>query len=159
MINRLGIGSNDIDEVIFGNIGAPAKYANVSRVIALQSGLDISTSAYTVHRNCASGLEALSQGHIKIAAGEADSIVVGGIESMTQMPLIFSKEMTNLFLSLMRAKSVSDKLKVISSFSPPYLSPVVALEQGLTDPFCGLNMGQTAEVISRDFDINRQEQG
>ena len=158
MLDKLGVPSNEVDEVIFGNIGAPAKYANVSRVIALQSGLDITTSAYTVHRNCASGLEALSQGFLKIASGEAETIIAGGIESMTQMPLIFSKEMTNLFLKLMRSKTVSDKLKVLSSFRPPHLSPVVALEQGLTDPFCGLNMGQTAEVISRDFDITRQEQ-
>ena len=57
--------------------------------------------------------------------------------------------MTDLFAKLMRARSVGEKLKIISSFRPPYLSPIIAIEQGLTDPFCGLNMGQTAEVLSR----------
>ena len=152
------IPKDQIDEVIFGNTGAPAKYTNIGRIIALESGLHKKTSAHTVHRNCASGMEADEPGTTKVAAGEADLVVVGGIESMSQMPLIYSKEMTDLFAKLMRAKSVADKLKVMSSFRPPYLSPIIAIEQGLTDPFCGLNMGQTAEVLAREFDITRSQQ-
>ncbi len=152
------IPNDQVDEVIFGNTGAPAKYTNIGRIIALESGLNKTTSAHTVHRNCASGMEAMSQGHLKIASGEADLVVVGGIESMSQMPLIYSKEMTDLFVKLMRARSVGDKLKVMSSFRPPYLSPIIAIEQGLTDPFCGMNMGQTAEVLAREFDITRTQQ-
>ena len=49
-------------------------------------------------------------------------------------------------------------MKAISSFRPPHLSPIVAIEQGLTDPFCGLNMGQTAEMLAREFDISRETQ-
>ena len=98
------IPNDQVDEVIFGNTGAPAKYTNIGRIIALESGLNKTTSAHTVHRNCASGMEAMSQGHLKIASGEADLVVVGGIESMSQMPLIYSKEMTDLFVKLMRAK-------------------------------------------------------
>ena len=152
------IPKDQVDEVIFGNTGAPAKFTNIGRIIALESGLHKKTSAHTVHRNCASGMEAMGQGLLKVAAGEADLVVVGGIESMSQMPLIYSKEMTDLFAKLMRAKSVGDKLKVMSSFRPPYLSPIIAIEQGLTDPFCGLNMGQTAEVLAREFDITRSQQ-
>ncbi len=158
LIGDNSIPTDKVDEVIFGNTGAPAKYTNIGRIIALESGLHKKTSAHTVHRNCASGMEAIYQGQLKIAAGEADVVVVGGIESMSQMPLIYSKEMTNLFAKLMRARSVGDKLKIISSFRPPYLSPVIAIEQGLTDPFCGLNMGQTAEILSREFDITRDMQ-
>lgn len=155
LISDNNIGSDQVDEVIFGNTGAPAKYTNIGRIIALESGLHKKTSAHTVHRNCASGMEAIYQGQLKIAAGEAGLVVVGGVESMSQMPLIYSKEMTDLFAKLMRAKSVGEKLKIISSFRPPYLSPIIAIEQGLTDPFCGLNMGQTAEILSREFDITR----
>jgi acetyl-CoA C-acetyltransferase/acetyl-CoA acyltransferase len=74
------------------------------------------------------------------------------------MPLIYGKEMTDLFANLMKAKSVSEKLKVMSSFRPPYLTPIVAIEQGLTDPFCGMNMGNTAEVLAREFGITREQQ-
>lgn len=146
---------DSIDEVIFGNTGAPPKYPNISRVIALEANLDQKTSAYTVHRNCASGMEALAQAHLKVATEQADLIFAGGVESMSQMPLIFSKELTEMFIRMMKAKSLSEKVKILSRLRLPFLSPVVAIEQGLTDPFCGLNMGQTAELLAREFNITR----
>jgi len=158
MVSDLNIPSDEIDEVIMGNVGNPPKYPNIGRVIALEAGLHKKTSGYSVHRNCASGLEALSQGFLKVAGGRAEVIAVGGVENMSQMPLIYGEEMTELFINVMKAKSVGDKLKALSQFRPPYLSPIVAIEQGLTDPFCGLNMGQTAEVLAREFNISREEQ-
>jgi acetyl-CoA C-acetyltransferase/acetyl-CoA acyltransferase len=158
MMDKTSIPYDCIDEVIFGNTGTPAKYPNISRVIALEAGLDKKTSAYSVHRNCASGMEAVSQAFLKIASGRSDLIVAGGVENMSQMPLIYSKEMTELFVNVMKSKTVADRLKAVGSFRPPFLSPIIAIEQGLTDPFCGLNMGQTAEVLAREFDITRAMQ-
>lgn len=152
------IPTDEVDEVIFGNTGTPAKYPNIGRVIALEAGLHKKTSGYSVHRNCASGMEALSQGFLKIASGRSDVIIAGGVESMSQMPLIYSKEMTDLFVNVMKAKTLSAKLKALSSFRPPYLSPIIAIEQGLTDPFCGLNMGKTAELLARELGITREMQ-
>ena len=149
---------DEVDEVIMGNVGNPPKYPNIGRVIALEAGLHKKTSGYTVHRNCASGMEALSQAFIKVASGRSEVILAGGVESMSQMPLIYGKEMTDLFASVMKAKTLQDKLKAISSFRPPYLTPIVAIVQGLTDPFCGLNMGQTAELLAREFGITREMQ-
>ncbi len=158
LLDNTSIPNDEVDEVIFGNTGTPAKYPNVGRVIALEAGLHKKTSGYSVHRNCASGMEAVSQAYLKIASGRSDVIVAGGVESMTNMPLIYSKEMTELFMKLMKAKAPMDKLKALGEFRPPYLSPIVAIEQGLTDPFCGLNMGQTAELLAREFGISRLEQ-
>lgn len=158
LMDQTSIPDDQVDEVIFGNVGTPAKYPNIGRVIALEAGLDRKTSGYSVHRNCASGMEAVSQAYLKIAAGRSDVVIAGGVENMSQMPLIYSKEMTELFVQMMKAKSFPDKVKAISSFRPPFLTPTVAIEQGLTDPFCGLNMGQTAEVLARELDISRQEQ-
>lgn len=158
MLDQLGVPDDAVDEVIFGNTGSPAKYPNVGRVIALEAGLHKKTSGYTVHRNCASGMEAVSQAYLKIASGRCDVVVSGGVESMSQMPLIYSKEMTELFANVMKSKTVGDKLKAISAFRPPFLSPIIAIEQGLTDPFCGLNMGQTAEKLAREFGITREMQ-
>ncbi len=158
MMDNTSIPYNEVDEVIFGNTGTPAKYPNISRVIALEAGLDKKTSAYSVHRNCASGMEAVSQAFMKIASGRCDVIIAGGVESMSQMPLIYNKEMTELFVNVMKSRTVSDKLKAVSSFRPPFLSPIIAIEQGLTDPFCGLNMGQTAEVLAREFGLTREQQ-
>lgn len=155
LLSSTTIPKDCVDEVIIGNTGNPAKYPNIGRVIALEAGLDKKTSGYSVHRNCASGLEALSQAYVKIASGRSDVIFAGGVENMSQMPLLYNEEMTEFFMSLMKAKSPADKLKALSSFRLPHLSPVIAIEQGLTDPFCGLNMGETAELLAREFDITR----
>lgn len=158
MMSKHDLPADQIDEVIVGNTGNPAKYPNVGRVIALEAGLDKKTSGYTVHRNCASGLEAVSQGFVKIASGRSDLIFAGGVENMSQMPLLYRKEMTDFFFEMMKAKSTKDKIKVATTFRLPHLSPIISIEQGLTDPFCGLNMGQTAEKLARELDISRLEQ-
>jgi len=158
LLDKTTIGPDQVNEVVVGNTGCPAKYPNVARVIALEAGLDKKTSAHSVHRNCASGMEALSSAYLRIALGRDDIVVAGGIESMSQMPLMFGKEMTDLFANLMKAKNPKQKFKVLSSFRLPYLSPVIAIEQGLTDPFCGLNMGQTAELLAQEFNITREQQ-
>lgn len=158
LMDKHGIPADQVDEVVFGNTGTPAKYPNIGRVIALEAGLHKKTNAYSVHRNCASGMEALSQAYVKIASGRCDVMIAGGVESMSQMPLIYNKDMTDLFINLMKAKTTKDKLKAMAQFRPHYLSPVVAIEVGLTDPFCGLNMGQTAEILARELKITRQDQ-
>ena len=158
IMDKVEIPDDGIDEVIIGNIGTPAKYPNISRVIALDAGLHEKTSAYTVNRNCASGMEAVSQGFLKIKTGRASVVLAGGVESMSQMPLIFNRDMTELFSKLMSAKTLPDRIKALVAFRPYYLSPVIAIEQGLTDPFSGLNMGQTAELLARELNITREEQ-
>ncbi|MAX67822.1 MAG: thiolase family protein [Bacteriovoracaceae bacterium] len=158
IMDQTSIPNDQVDEVIIGNTGNPAKYPNVGRVIALEAGLDKKTSGYTVHRNCASGMEAVSQAFVKIASGRSDIIFAGGVENMSQMPLLYNEDMTDFFIDLMKAKSSTDKMKVLSSFRLPHLSPVISIEQGLTDPFCGLNMGQTAEKLAREFKFSRTQQ-
>lgn len=158
MVDKYGIPSDQVDEVIVGNTGTPAKYPNVGRIIALEAGLHKKTSGYSVHRNCASGMEALSQAYDKISSGRCDLIFAGGVENMSQMPLMFNKDMTEFFIELMKAKTTAAKLKIFSSFRPHFLAPIIAIEQGLTDPFCGKNMGQTAETLARELGISRKEQ-
>lgn len=147
-----------VDEVCFGNVANPEDAANITRVIAMLAGLDRSISAYTVHRNCASGMEAIGQAWVKIGAGHSDVMMVGGVESMSNLPLIYGPEMTAFFINLMRARSLGQRLGTLLSFRLSFLKPIIAVEQGLMDPFCGLNMGQTTENIARDFGITREEQ-
>jgi acetyl-CoA acetyltransferase family protein len=155
---RVDAGGDAIDEVVFGNAGTPADAANISRVIALRSGVSEATPAYTVHRNCASAMEAIAQGCMKIGSGLAETMVVGGTESMSNMPLIFGEEMKELFATLSYAKTPAEKLQKLSKFRPDWLKPVVSIVEGLTDPISGMNMGQTAEVLARDFGITRDDQ-
>lgn len=158
LVDKFGIPSDAVDEVIVGCTGNPPKYPNVGRVMALEAGLHKKTSGYSVHRNCASGMEALSQAYVKIALGRNDIIFAGGVENMSQMPLLYNKEMTDFFINMMKAKTTGQKLGTLATFRPNYLTPVIAIEQGLTDPFCGKNMGQTAETLARELGITRAMQ-
>lgn len=147
-----------IDEVIVGNVSGPVEAANIARVIALKAGIPEKVPAYSVHRNCASGMEAITSGAIKILSGEAEVILAGGAESMSNIPLLFGKKMTELFANLFKAKTIGQKISTILSFRPSFLKPVIGVQKGLTDPISGLIMGCTAENISRDFKITRKEQ-
>jgi acetyl-CoA C-acetyltransferase/acetyl-CoA acyltransferase len=147
-----------VDQVVFGNVATPADAANIARVIALQSGVPQDRIAHTVSRNCASGLEAITTAAQLVQLGEAKTVIAGGTESMSQVPLIYGAEATARFLRLARAKSWWERLAAWSSFRPRHFKPIPALQLGLTDPVSGLIMGKTAEVLAGEFGISRQEQ-
>ena len=157
-LQRAGLSANQVDEVVFGNVASPANTANISRVIALRSGVPQDRVAHTVHRNCASGMEAIIAAWQSIREGRAEVVVAGGTESMSNVPLLWDPRMKDLLLDLSRQKSLFGKLRVMTRFRPAMLNPIPALQLGLTDPTCGLNMGQTAELLVRDFGITREEQ-
>ena len=158
LIERTGFDVNAIDEVIFGCVGQPADAANIARVIALLSGIPKTTPAFTVHRNCASGLESVVDAAIKIRAGEGRCFLAGGTESMSNIPFYMTKEYQEFLSALMRAKSIPDRLVLFTKFRFRFLTPRIGLQLGLTDPVCGLNMGQTAEVLAKEFGISRNDQ-
>lgn len=158
LLERTGFDTQLIDEVIFGNVSQPPEAANISRVIALLSGIPKKVPAYTVHRNCASGLEAVTSAAMKINVGEGECFLVGGTESMSNIPFLFTKEMQEIISQFGRAKTPVEKIKTISQIRLKLLAPRIGLQLGLTDPVCGLNMGQTAEVLAKEFGISRKEQ-
>lgn len=158
LLARTGIETGKIEEVIMGCVGQPAHAPNVARVIGLRAGIPESVPAITVHRNCASGFEAVTQAAEKMLVGRGDVFVVGGVESMSQIPLLYSYEAAKKFAALARAKNFSQKLQAISNFRGSDFKPQVALQLGLGDPVSGFNMGQTAENLSRDFNVTREEQ-
>lgn len=158
LLNRSEINVDEIDEVIIGNTGNPPDAVNISRVVALNSGIPLRVSAFTVHRNCASALESITSGFERIKSGTMDVVVAGGTESMSQLPMLFSKQFQDVFGEFVFAKSFDKKVKALKKFKMKYLKPRIAVMEGLTDPFVGINMGQTAEVLAKEFGISRQEQ-
>ncbi len=158
LLTETGIDPGELSEVILGCVAQPTEAANVARIIALRSGIPQHVPAVTVHRNCASGMESVTTAHQRIAAGQGDLFVVGGVESMTQIPLLFPHEAALHFSELNRAKSSGQKLSAAASFNLSDFKPRVGLELGLTDPFTGLIMGDTAEILAREFNITREAQ-
>jgi acetyl-CoA C-acetyltransferase/acetyl-CoA acyltransferase len=158
LLSRTGLDPAQVDELIFGCVSQPADAANIARVIALRAGLPATTPAMTVHRNCASGLEALTTAAERVAAGRGEVFVVGGTESMSRIPLFFTLAAAAKFAALSRAKTAGGRVAAASAFRPVDFAPVVGLRLGLTDPVSGLNMGETAEVLAREFGITREAQ-
>jgi len=158
LLARTGVDPAEIDEVILGNVAGPSESTNIARVVALMAGIPENVPAYTVQRNCASGMESIADAHLKVATGQAELILAGGTESMSLIPLLVSEGMTHMFDRLMRAKSPGQKLAAVASLRPRDFQPRVAIAEGLTDPVSGLNMGETAEVLAKEFGISREAQ-
>jgi acetyl-CoA acetyltransferase family protein len=157
-IARAELDPGRLDEVVLGNCAMPAEAANSTRIVALRAGVPERVPAFTVHRNCASGMEAVASALYRIAAGDASLVLAGGMENMTQVPLQYTTEYAEWLEGLMRARTPLAKLGQLTRFQPRMLTPRIALAEGLTDLVCGLNMGQTAENLAREFRIPREEQ-
>lgn len=158
LLERNSIEPEEFDEVIIGNVAQPAHAANIARVIALKAGMPNSTPAYTVHRNCASGMESITTAASKLLTGEGDIYLAGGTESMSNIPLMFNKEYTAFMNRLSASKTFGQKLKALFSFRMSMLRPEIGVIHGLTDPVSGLIMGLTAENLAKEFSISRKEQ-
>jgi len=156
LIARAGLDPADLDEVVVGCVGPPHDQANVGRVVSLRAGVPQRIPALTVGRNCASGMEAVTYAATRIEAGRGDLYVAAGVEVMSAYPLVFGAKMTALFERLMKARTLGARLSALATFRPSFLAPRVALIEGLTDPTCGLIMGKTAEVLAREFGIDRE---
>jgi acetyl-CoA acetyltransferase family protein len=158
LLKRADFRPERVDQVVFGNVALPPDAANIARVVALQSGIPEDRIAHTVQRNCASGMEAITTAARLLQLGEARTIVAGGTESMSQIPLLYNDEATALFQRLGKAKTFWQRLGTLLRFRPRHFKPVVGLRLGLTDPVSGLIMGETAEVLAADFGITRLQQ-
>jgi acetyl-CoA C-acetyltransferase/acetyl-CoA acyltransferase len=158
LLARVPVDPSEVDEVIIGNVAQPARAANIARVISLKAGLPQDVPAYTVHRNCASGMESITSAANKILLGRGGIFVAGGVESMSNIPLLFNREYRDFIWRFTRSKTGMQRLKTLFGFRPRMLRPEIGLELGLTDPISGMVMGRTAEQLAREFHILRGEQ-
>lgn len=144
-------------EVILGCVMPGPDEANIGRVAALKLGIPQSVPAWTVQRNCASGMQAVDSAYLNIAFGQSELVLAGGVEAMSHAPVLYNELMVNWLSAFMSAKTTSQKIKTITQLRPVHFKPVIALLKGLSDPVVGLSMGQTAENIAQRFDISRQQ--
>jgi acetyl-CoA C-acetyltransferase/acetyl-CoA acyltransferase len=158
VLARANLPADHVDQVVFGNGAPPAEAPNPARVIALLAGIPQDRIAHTVQRNCASGLEAVTTAAQILQLGEARTVLAGGTESMSQIPLLYNAEAVEQFVRLARAKTPWQRIKTLMGWRPRHFKPVIAIKVGLTDPVCGLVMGETAEVLAEEFGISRADQ-
>lgn len=146
---------NEIDEVIMGNVASPPVLANIARIISVKGGVPIRVPSFTVSRNCASGLESIVSAYNRLRLGDAQIIIAGGTESMSNFPVTIKKKYREFLQRLGKAKGFGAKLSTALSFRPSLVLPE-SVELG--DPICGLTMGQTAEALAREFKVTREDQ-
>lgn len=156
LLEKTNLDPKVVDEVIIGTVSQLVDTANISRVIAQQAGLPARVPAYTVNRNCASGLEAIGSAMEKIRAGMADVVLAGGVESMSRIPVFYyGKRLTEILVDLSKAKTVGAKIKKLALLRLRDLKPGILSQ---TDPLVNMRMGDTAEVLVKEFGISREEQ-
>lgn len=158
LLERLNLPGKDVDEVIVGNVAQPPEATNIARNIALLAGVPQGVPAFSVQRNCSSGMQAVADAWYRIQAGHGHTYIAGGVESMSKIPLLWNEDAAEWLGQLYKAKSAGQRLGLFLKFKPNFLKPIIGLQLGLTDGFCGLNMGETAEILAREFKIDRQEQ-
>ncbi|EIK82433.1 acetyl-CoA acetyltransferase [Gardnerella vaginalis 1500E] len=139
-IERAGLNAHDVDQAIFGNVLQAGSGQNVARQIALRAGLDTSSCAMTINEVCGSGLKAVRLAQSAIAMGDAQVVVAGGTESMSNVPFYA----TNSRFSGHRYGNFS----LIDGLQ----------RDGLNDAFTGDAMGVTAENVAAKFGITREAQ-
>lgn len=157
LLSRQPFDLDLIDEVIVGSAMPSPDEANIGRVVALRLGLPNHVPAWTVMRNCASGMQSLDNAVQSLQLGRSDIVLAGGTDAMSHAPVLFNKRMVNWLSAFFQAKSLAQRGALVTKLRPSFLTPVIALLRGLTDPIVGLNMGQTAENLAFQFGITRDE--
>ena len=155
LLMRQPFTAEQFDEVILGCVAPSADEANIARVVSLRLGCGDAVPAWTVQRNCASGMQALDAAATNIRLGRSNLVLAGGVESMSHSPVLLNNKMVAWLGRWAKAKSVGAKLSALAALRPAYLKPVIGLLRGLRDPVVGLSMGQTAENIAHRFGIDR----
>jgi acetyl-CoA C-acetyltransferase len=145
------------DEVILGCVMPGPDEANIARLVALRLGCGERVPAWTVQRNCASGMQALDAAFHDIADGRADLVLAGGTEAMSRAPVLFGEAMVTWLAQWNSARSMGARVKALTKLRLANLAPIIGLLRGLTDPLVGLNMGQTAENLAYRFHITREQ--
>ena len=158
VLARMPFSPSAIDEVIVGCVIPAPDEANIARIISLRLGCGKQVPAFTVQRNCASGLQAIASASERIALGHSDIVLAGGTEAMSRAPVQWNAAMVTWLAGVMRARTGFARLKAMAGIRPTYLKPVFTLLLGLSDPLVKLSMGQTAEVLTHRFLIAREQQ-
>jgi len=155
MLTRAEIDLSLIDRVVFGQVLIHPEAPNIAREIVLGTGMNVSTDAFSVSRACATSFQSAVSVAESLMAGSIEVGVAGGADSSSVVPIGISKKLSAILLSLSKAKTIPQKLKLIGKIRPSDLLPV---PPSVKEYSTGLTMGQNAEQMARDHGISRQEQ-
>ena len=155
LLYRAELDGAEVDEVIFGQVIPSPLAPNVAREVSLLPQLPKTIPAYTLNRACASGAQCVADAHEQIVAGHRDVVVAGGVETLSDVPILHTRRFSQALVTASRAKTIGGRLRVFASLRPRDLGPV---SPAIAEPSTGETMGQSAERMAKENVITREAQ-
>jgi acetyl-CoA C-acetyltransferase len=155
LVDRAGLGGQEVGEVVAGAVLKHARDWNLVREVVLGSKLAATTPAYDIQQACGTGLEAAILVGNKIALGQIDVGIAGGVDTASDAPVAVNDHLRNVLLDLNRAKTYPDRLKVLARIRPKDLVPEIPRN---AEPRTGKSMGDHAALTALEWGITREAQ-
>jgi acetyl-CoA C-acetyltransferase len=155
LISRFGLQDERLGEVAAGAVLKHSRDFNLARECVLGSRLSAETPAYDVQQACGTGLQAVIQVANKIALGQIESGVAGGVDTTSDAPLGVNEDLRQIFLELNRARSVGARLKALTKIRPTQIVPDIPRN---AEPRTGLSMGEHAAITAKEWNVSREAQ-
>ena len=155
LVHRFELDGALVDEMFFGQVVPSLLAPNLAREVSLLPQFPASIPAASVNRACASSNTAISLGADQIARGNANVVIAGGAEALSDIPILHSRPFSEMLVALGRARSFGARLRILARFRPRHLVPVAP---AIAEPSTGETMGQSAEKMAKENHISREEQ-
>lgn len=155
LLTKTGLPKDAVDYIIYGTVIQEVKTSNVAREAALGAGFSNKTPSHTVTMACISSNQAMTTGVGLIASGQCDTIVAGGVEFMSDVPIRHSRKMRKTMLSLNKAKTLGQRLSLLGSIRLAHLNPELP---AVAEFSTAETMGHSADRLAAAFGVTRQEQ-
>jgi acetyl-CoA acyltransferase len=155
LIQRTEIGGKVVDAIVYGTVVPSVLAPNIAREISLLPLLPKGVQSFTVSRACASANQAITDAADQIVLGHANVVIAGGAESLSNVPILHSRGMSDALLTASRAKSVGARVRALSKIRPRDLVPIAP---AIAEPSTGESMGESAEKMAKINGIPRADQ-
>jgi acetyl-CoA acyltransferase len=155
LVHRANLDGNIVDEMYFGQVIASPLAPNLAREVSLLPQFPKHVAAATTNRACASSNQAIVLGHDQILLGHADVVIAGGAESLSDIPVLHSRRLSEALVRLNRVKGTAERVKLVMSLRPRDLVPVTP---AIAEPSTGESMGKSAETMAKLNRITREAQ-
>ncbi len=155
LVKKMNLQGKLLGDVALGGVMNSSSDWNLARECVLGTSLHPQTPAYNVQRACGLSLETLNQIAMKIKLGQMEWGIGGGVDTNTDLPVLFSRKFSEKIIRLSQARSWGDKISALSKFRPSDWKPVFP---AVVEPRTGKSMGQHCELMVQEWKISRQEQ-
>ena len=155
LLERTNLDGADVNAVIFGQVVPSALVPNVAREVSLLPQFPKEIPAYSLNRACASSGQAVANAYDEIMLGDAEVVLAGGVESLSDIPILASRRLADILVEASKAKSLGARLRTFSRIRPRDLVPV---SPAIAEPSTGETMGQSAEKMAKENHISRAAQ-